>query len=245
MRDDLIRERDGKVPVRRERLIIERIVWDSSLPIFLITLVGILSRSHDELNVWDSKLVISSWVAGVKEVKEVEGKGDGWWAGVRIGLVCKLKWNFDIFLRSREGCIERAIWRSVQDAIYVTLECLRVRGRRKLKIFQTHRLQDGSCWFYIYVFIVAFICQPPVSDRWFDSLNGSFRCLSIPLVFLHLSTNWSGPATCFRGHMSVAMYVSYGLLLAMGLPIQLSPVSAQPLEILSSSIGCVASTRQR
>ena len=37
------------------------------------------------------------------------------------------------------------------------------------------------------------------------------------------------------------MYVSYGLLLAMGPPIRLSPVSAWPLEMSLSSAGCVAS----
>ena len=40
--------------------------------IFLRTVVGIGTRSQDELDDWDSKLVISSRVAGVKK-KEMEG----------------------------------------------------------------------------------------------------------------------------------------------------------------------------
>ena len=54
--------------MRMVRLTIERIVGDISLAIFLKTVVGIGSRSQDELDDWDSDLVISSRVAGVKEV---------------------------------------------------------------------------------------------------------------------------------------------------------------------------------
>ena len=40
------------------------------LVILFRTLVGIGSRSQDEFNDWDSKLVISGKVAGVKGVRE-------------------------------------------------------------------------------------------------------------------------------------------------------------------------------
>ena len=81
--------REGKVPVRREKLIIDRIVWDISLAIFLRTVVGTGSRSQDELDDWDSKLVILDRVARVKEVRGVWG-GE-WWAEVGEGLNWRLK----------------------------------------------------------------------------------------------------------------------------------------------------------
>ena len=83
MIDDLRGE--GKVPVRRGRLKIDRILGDISLAIFLRTILGIGSKSQDELDDWDSKLVISNRVAEVKE--ERRGEGDEWWAGVGEGLV--------------------------------------------------------------------------------------------------------------------------------------------------------------
>ena len=46
---------------------IERIVEDISLVIFLITVVQIGSRSQEDLNDCDSKLVISFRVAGIKD----------------------------------------------------------------------------------------------------------------------------------------------------------------------------------
>ena len=49
---------------------IERIVKDILLVIFLRMVVEIGSRSQEELYDWDNKLVISSRVAGVKEVRE-------------------------------------------------------------------------------------------------------------------------------------------------------------------------------
>ena len=49
--------------VRKKRLTIDKIVKDISLIIFLRTVVVIGSRSQDELDDWDSKLVISSRVA--------------------------------------------------------------------------------------------------------------------------------------------------------------------------------------
>ena len=52
-----------------------------------------------------------------------------------------------------------------------------------------HPLQDGRCWFYIYVFIVSFICQPAAPDCRFVSSHGSFRCLSVRLVLIHPSAN--------------------------------------------------------
>ena len=53
---------------------------DISLAILSRTVVGIGSRSQEELDDWDSKLVISSMVAGVKEEKEKGGDGgeQGW-----------------------------------------------------------------------------------------------------------------------------------------------------------------------
>ena len=48
MRDDLRQE--GKVPVRSERLTIERILRDTSLAIFLRTIMGVESRLQDELD---------------------------------------------------------------------------------------------------------------------------------------------------------------------------------------------------
>ena len=53
----------------------QRIVEDILLVIFLRTVVVIGSRSHDELNYCDSKLVISSRVAGVKEGKTKMAEG--------------------------------------------------------------------------------------------------------------------------------------------------------------------------
>ena len=70
--------------VRRERLTIERIVGDISLAIFLRTVVRIGSRSQDELDDWDSKLVISSRMAGAKEEREgvrMAIGGRGWEKG--------------------------------------------------------------------------------------------------------------------------------------------------------------------
>ena len=48
-------------------------------------IVGVGSRSQDELDDWDSKLVISSRVAGVTGNRW--GDGDEWWAGVGEWLV--------------------------------------------------------------------------------------------------------------------------------------------------------------
>ena len=72
------------MPMRRERLTPERIVGDISLVIFLSTVVGIGSRSQDELHDLDSNstIVISSMVAGLNEVSEagvrVVSDGQGW-----------------------------------------------------------------------------------------------------------------------------------------------------------------------
>ena len=65
-------------------------------------------------------------------------------------------------------------------------------------------------------------------------------CLSRPSSLRQL--NYSIPTICFRGHTSVGMNVLYGLLLAVGPPTRLNPVSARPLEVSSSSAGCVATT---
>ena len=71
-------------------MIIERTVGDFSLVIFLRTVVGIELRSQDELDNWYSKLVISSMVAGVKEVREggMRNIGRG---GRRVGLKNEVK----------------------------------------------------------------------------------------------------------------------------------------------------------
>ena len=80
IRDDLRRE--GKVPVRNERLTIERIVGDISLAIFKKS-SG--SRSPDEFDDWDSKLAISSRMAEVREERDGVREGGKWWAGVKEG----------------------------------------------------------------------------------------------------------------------------------------------------------------
>ena len=72
-RDDFRGEE--KVQVRRERVtIIERIVRDISFSIILRIVDGIGSRSQDEFDDFDCKLVISIWAARVTEVR---GEGDG------------------------------------------------------------------------------------------------------------------------------------------------------------------------
>ena len=58
---------EGKVPVVMERFTIERIVGDIALEIFFSTVVGTGSRSLYESDDLESRLSISSKVAGVKE----------------------------------------------------------------------------------------------------------------------------------------------------------------------------------
>ena len=67
MRDDLRGE--WKIPVRKETTM-QRIMEGIQLVIFLRTLIGIGSRLQDELNDWNSKLVISIGVAGVQEERQ-------------------------------------------------------------------------------------------------------------------------------------------------------------------------------
>ena len=55
------------MPVRRERFTMDLMVEDIASDIYLRTVVEMGSRSQDELDDWDRKLVISSNVAGVKE----------------------------------------------------------------------------------------------------------------------------------------------------------------------------------
>ena len=57
---------ERKVPVRRERLTIERIVGEISLDIFLRTVVKMGSMLQHELGDWESRCKISDRVAGVK-----------------------------------------------------------------------------------------------------------------------------------------------------------------------------------
>ena len=52
-------------------------VEDIASDMYLRTVVAMGSRSDDELNDWDIKLVISSNVAGVKEEKIAGGEGSG------------------------------------------------------------------------------------------------------------------------------------------------------------------------
>ena len=66
---------------------IERIVRAISLVIFIRTVVGIGSRSQDELDDWDSKCVIPRWVAGVNEVREGSMRMVNGWTGAREELV--------------------------------------------------------------------------------------------------------------------------------------------------------------
>ena len=63
------------LPVRKKSLTVKRIVGDILLVIFLRMVVVIRSRSQDELNDWDSKLVNSSRVTGAKEAREGRGEG--------------------------------------------------------------------------------------------------------------------------------------------------------------------------
>ena len=73
-----------------ERFTIERIVGDIALEIFFSTVVGTGSRSQYESDDCESKLSISSTVAGVKEwSRGCEGGRER--AGVEEGLVCRLK----------------------------------------------------------------------------------------------------------------------------------------------------------
>ena len=87
---------EGKVPVVMERFTIEKIVEDIALEIFFSTEVGTGSRSKYKSDDWESRLSISSKVAGVKELSREGGEGGREWAGVEEGLVCRLKWSFEI-----------------------------------------------------------------------------------------------------------------------------------------------------
>ena len=66
---------DGKVPVVMERITIERIVGDIALEIFFSMVVGTRSRSQYESDDWETRLSISSMVAGVKEWSRGGGEG--------------------------------------------------------------------------------------------------------------------------------------------------------------------------
>ena len=87
---------EGKVPVVMERFTIERIVGDIALEIFFSTVVETGSRSKYESHYWERRLSISSKVAVVKEWSRGGGEGGREWAGVEEGLVCRLKWSFEI-----------------------------------------------------------------------------------------------------------------------------------------------------
>ena len=52
-------------------------VGDIASDMYLKTVVGMGSRSQDELDDWDRKLVISSNAAGVKEERIGGGEGGG------------------------------------------------------------------------------------------------------------------------------------------------------------------------
>ena len=79
------------MPVRRERLTMERIVGAIALAIFLRTVLGMGSRLQCELGDWESKYEISDRVAGVKWLStggSVDGKK---LTGIEDGLDCKLR----------------------------------------------------------------------------------------------------------------------------------------------------------
>ena len=63
-RDDF--KEEETVPVRREKLTMERIVRAISLAIFLRTVVWMWSRLQCELGAWECKSEICDMVAGVK-----------------------------------------------------------------------------------------------------------------------------------------------------------------------------------
>ena len=67
---------EGNVLVVMERLTIERIAGDIALNIFFSTVIGTGSRSQYESDDYESRLSISSKVAGVKEWSrgDVEGR---------------------------------------------------------------------------------------------------------------------------------------------------------------------------
>ena len=87
---------EGKVPVLMERFTIERLVGDIALEIFFSTTVGTESRAQYESDDSESKLSISSKVAGVKEWSGGGGEGGRERAGVEKMLVCRLKCSFEI-----------------------------------------------------------------------------------------------------------------------------------------------------
>ena len=64
---------------------------DIASDMYLRTVVGMGSRSQDELDDGDIKLVISSNVAGVKEERIEGGESGGRCIGVAEGFDCKLK----------------------------------------------------------------------------------------------------------------------------------------------------------
>ena len=65
----------GKIPVVMGRFTIERIVEDFALKFFFSTVVGTGSRSQYESDDRESRLSISSKVAGVKEWSRGRGEG--------------------------------------------------------------------------------------------------------------------------------------------------------------------------
>ena len=89
------------MPVVMERFTIERIVGDIALEIFFSTVVGTGSRSQYESDDWESRLSISSKVAGVKEWSRGGREGEREWAGVDEGLV--LGWNEASMKPASEG----------------------------------------------------------------------------------------------------------------------------------------------
>ena len=66
---------EGKVPVVMDKFTIEKIVEDIALEIFFSTVVGTGSRSQYESDDRESRLSISSKVAGVKEWNRGVGEG--------------------------------------------------------------------------------------------------------------------------------------------------------------------------
>ena len=87
---------EGKVPVRRDRLTIDKMVGDIASAMCLRTIVGIGSRSQNEFGDLEIRLCISGMVAGVKVESGGGGVEGGKWTGVEEGLLCKLRWSFDV-----------------------------------------------------------------------------------------------------------------------------------------------------
>ena len=80
----------------KERLTIWRIVGAISVAMFLRTLVGTGSRSQDEFDELERRLVISRMVGGVKDSRLGGSVGGGMSAEVEAGFECRLKCSLEM-----------------------------------------------------------------------------------------------------------------------------------------------------